>query len=152
MAKSEEILSKLDEISKRFDEHSSSRLEILNKILDKLDNILGQKLVNPPIQTETAPVITPSAIMPVPIEYREIVSTILNPQFDVRIIPRPNTPLFEFIIVVPKVYSTVKEGEDLRVKVLNFAEGVNGVREYAELVYKSLQPEIQARVVADKMT
>lgn len=94
---------------------------------------------------------------PVPFEYRQIIDTILNAKFGISITPMTDQPKFSLAISVPKEYSNMTEDEwdtkkiDLRSKVVSYAEGVNGVREWAERVYRNLGPEIQAKITADRV-
>ena len=102
-------------------------------------------------KSETAP------SYPIPQEYRDLVDKTLNKSFGVRITPRADAPLFEFLIIVPDKYSNMSISqreiakEDVRIKVINMADGVNGVKEWCEKVYKNFNPEIQSMIVADRL-
>lgn len=106
---------------------------------------------------EEVPLKTDIKEYPIPEDYREIVDHVLNKNFGIQVIPRSDSPHFELIIVVPDKYSSISAeqkkalGADLRPKVLNYAEGLNGVREWAEKVYENLSSEIKALVVADRI-
>lgn len=95
--------------------------------------------------------------VPVPQEYRELVDTILNKSFGVRMEYRIDAPLFEFSIIVPDKYSNMPlsqrevQKEDSRPKVITMAEGKNGVKEWCEKVYKNFNSEIQSMIVADRL-
>ena len=100
--------------------------------------------------------IVPIPVYPVPLEYNKLVNDILNKSFGVRITPRSDAPLLEFSIIVPDKYSNMPPAqrevmkEDIRPKVITMAEGVNGVKDWCERVYKNFNPEIQAMIVADR--
>lgn len=94
---------------------------------------------------------------PVPQEYREVVDSVLNRYFGIRLLPRADAPMFEFTIVVPDKYSQATDeqkrmvGGDIRPKVLTLADGVNGVRLWAETVFKNFNPEIRGQIVEDRV-
>ena len=121
---------------------------------------LEQSATNPSSTSTLASGITPNLTEskhPVPMEYREIVSTILNGNFDVLVEGRTDLPAFEFTIVVPDKYSTASPdqkqmlgGKDIRPKVITYAEGINGVREWSERVFNNFSNEIKAQIVADR--
>ncbi len=93
---------------------------------------------------------------PVPMEYREVISSVLNGNFGLTVEPMPDRPAFMLNIIVPEKYSNMSEDEkkmnkvDLRTRIIGYAEGVNGVRQYAELVANNLGPEIRANIIADR--
>ena len=93
---------------------------------------------------------------PVPMEYREIIDTILNHSFGVSIQPMTDQPAFTLNIIVPDKYSNMSKRQkemyktDIRSKVINYAEGSNGVRAYSELVANNLGPEIRAMIITDR--
>ena len=95
--------------------------------------------------------------VPVPQEYQELVNTILNKNFRVRMEYRTDAPLFEFAVIVPDKYSNMPlpqreiQKEDFRPKVISMAEGKNGVKEWCERVYKNFNTEIQSMIVADRL-
>ena len=95
--------------------------------------------------------------VPIPQEYRDLVDTILNKSFGVRMEHRSDAPLFEFSIIVPDKYSNMPpaqreiQKEDLRLKIITMAEGINGVKEWCERVYKNFNTEIQSMIVADRL-
>ena len=94
---------------------------------------------------------------PVPFEYRQLVDYVLNKSFGIEIVPRSDAPLFEFSIVVPVKYSnmtpTYKQTYkmDRRPKVMNYAEGANGVREWCEKVFNNFNSDTRALIVADRV-
>uniref|UniRef100_A0A7V3JAM8 Uncharacterized protein n=1 Tax=candidate division CPR3 bacterium TaxID=2268181 RepID=A0A7V3JAM8_UNCC3 len=92
----------------------------------------------------------------VPMEYGEIVHSVLNKKFGVKVEPMKDRPEFMLTIIVPPEYSNMTEKEkemyktDLRSKIISYAEGSNGVKLWAEQIYKNLGPEIQARITEDR--
>jgi len=134
-------------------------LETLIKEVSSLKEVL--------IKRETEPIKPPEPIkpaveepaspqIPIPKEYRETVDKILNKSFGIRIIPRSDALVFEFVIIVPDRYSNMTSSqreimkEDIRPRVIPMAEGINGVKEWTEKVYRNFNPEIQALIVADR--
>ena len=111
-----------------------------------------QEVPNGVVQTNIA-----VSTVPVPQEYRELVNTILNKSFGVRMEYRTDAPLFEFSIIVPDKYSNMPlpqrevQKEDFRLKVITMAEGKNGVKEWCEKVYKNFNSKIQSMIVADRL-
>ena len=99
----------------------------------------------------------PSSTHPVPLEYRQIVDSVLNGSFGINVEGRSDIPAFTFTVVVPEKYSTATKeqlnmigGYDIRPKTLNYADGTNGVREWSEKVFNSFSAEIKAQIVADR--
>ena len=94
--------------------------------------------------------------VPVPLEYRNIVDSVLNSNFGIQIMPHSDRPSFTFAVVVPEEYSNMsgpyKEMYkiDLRPKVISYADGINGVRAWCELVYNNLNPESRSKVTEDR--
>lgn len=100
---------------------------------------------------------TPPIETPVPSEYREVVETVLNKEFGVRVVPLSDKPAFQLEITVPPKYSNATKdhiemyGGDLRSRVIDYAAGSNGVREWCEAIYKNLGPEKQAQITAARV-
>ena len=96
--------------------------------------------------------------MPVPSEYRQIVNTVLNQSFGVEVVPMENVPAFEFAVIVPKVYSNAGKtyletyGIDRRPRVISYAEGANGVREWVEKVYSNFNQDTRTRITLERST
>lgn len=94
---------------------------------------------------------------PVPMDYRDAVDTILNPSFGIRITPSRDLPQFEFAIIVPKEYSNAPKAywemyhEDVRPRMINYADGLNGVTDWCGRVFNNFNPEIKAKIVADRV-
>ena len=80
----------------------------------------------------------------IPKKFREIVDSILSPEFGIDVQDFDNTTDFLFSIFVPYEYSslTPKEKEmkkqDVRSKMISRAKGENGVRDWAMLVRQNL--------------
>ena len=144
------------------------KVETLEKKLSVVDPLgivpgtsLTQTIVpNTATITGTFPiesVVSSATQYPIPLEYRQLVDNILNKSFGIRIVPRSDAPLFEFIIVVPEKYSSLtpnqKElmNEDLRIKVLSYADGVNGVRLWCETVYNNFGQEMKTQITQDRV-
>lgn len=107
-------------------------------------------------QTITAPLPVTSENY-VPPDYREAVDIILNRHFSLSIVPRKDRPEFELSVIVPEKYSTLSSaqktmnGTDLRFKVISYAEGVNGVRDYIQQIWNTFTPEIRNQIVVDRI-
>ena len=107
-------------------------------------------------QQSAAPV---SNGVPIPLSWRDIVDTTLNREFGVEVSYMTDVPKFQFTIVVPERYSNMRPQEkemygniDRRPIVLDNAVGENGIRMWAERVFKNLGPEMQAMIVNDRVT
>lgn len=93
---------------------------------------------------------------PIPLEYRQIVDSVLNSNFNIRCIPSKDSPTFEFGILVPREYSNAPVPhwdtykEDYRPKSITYAEGVTGVKMWVDKVYDNFSNEIKAKIVADR--
>jgi hypothetical protein len=127
-------------------------------IMSKLETKAAEKTTT--FEIPPAPVANINStlpIMPVPLEYRDIVDSVLNRQFGLKIDPRKDIPMFDMTIVVPEKYSNVPLEEkkmikiDLRTKAISYSEGINGVRLWAEKVFNNFSPEIKAQIVADRV-
>lgn len=114
----------------------------------------------PPKETPTPAfqeAVLPTNAMPIPPEYREVVNTLLNKKFGVEIEGVSDMPAFRLVIVVPSEYSTATPdqlasigGRDIRPFVVDYAMGINGVREWVERVWSSFSPDVQARISTDR--
>ena len=114
--------------------------EIENRLLKLETDSLKKAISEIPVQTPTP---IPSSA-PVPSDYVDLVTTILNSKFSIKIEYFTDRPQFMLTIVVPDEYATQKP--DLRSKVLNMSDGINGVREWINLVYSNFNPEIKAQI------
>lgn len=98
----------------------------------------------------------PTSTIPIPIEYRQQVDSVLNSLFGVEIEAAGDPLSMLFTIVVPNKYSPMSDSQremmkrDLRPKVLDRSLGQSGVKEWCEIVYRNFTPEIQAQIVADR--
>ena len=94
---------------------------------------------------------------PIPQEYREIIDQTLNKHFGIEIKPMSDSPSFLFTIVVPKKYSNLSKdefemrGADLRTRVVTYAEGINGIKLWADKVFDNFVPELKAQIIADRI-
>ena len=110
-----------------------------------------------PTPLEEPSVQTQEQKFPIPQEYREIVDQTLNRHFGIEVKAFSDQPAFMFTIVVPKKYSNLTEeeyqmkGADLRSRVINFAEGANGVKLWADKVFNNFVPELKAQIISDRI-
>ena len=106
---------------------------------------------------EESPVQTSKQEFPIPQEYRETINQTLNKNFGIDVKAMSDSPAFMLTIIVPKKYSNMTKdewdvkGADLRSRVINYAEGTNGVKLWAEQVFNNFAPEIKAQIVADRI-
>ena len=142
---------------------ASTQKEILSKLVADVETLKAEldSLKNPAIgvpkfvadtapKVEEKPVSVPFPDYPVPPEYKDIVHLTFNRSFEVRLEPMKETPAFLFTIVVPPKYSKVTSGEDLRVKVITYSDGVSGVRLWADKVWNNLDSDTQGRIITDR--
>jgi len=139
-----------------------SVLGSVNEKLDKLFVVKGPERV----LAEAAPTTVDGDLLqkavneigesdPIKLEYREIINNVLNQHFAVH--SRGTEGGFLFTIVVPERYSSFSPDQkamlkvDLRGKVIEYALGSLGVKEWAETVFKNFTPEIQSLIVADRL-
>lgn len=105
-----------------------------------------------PIQVPTQPV----NHFPVPLDYQEVVKTILNGKFRIEMDYSSDTASFSFGLFVPQEYSNAGKTywdmyhEDKRSRVILNALGVNGVREWVQKVYESFDMETRAKIASDR--
>ena len=102
------------------------------------------------LETPASPEVKPTDYLPVPPDYVDTVDLVLNKNFGIRFEPQKDAPSFLFTIVVPPKYSRVKEGEDIRTKVITYSDGANGVRLWAEKVYETFDSDTKFRIVEDR--
>ena len=128
----------------------------LTEVVSKL--VEDKKPVEQPVNkvetiVNTAPV---ESKFPIPVEYRNIVDTVLNKKFEVDLDYSGDSASFNFSILVPKEYSNAglphweTYHEDRRTKVIVNALGVNGVRDWATQVYENFNPETKSRITFDR--
>ena len=105
-----------------------------------------------PAEVEPTPARTS---FPIPLEYRELVNTLLNKHFEIDI-NYTGADSFEFSILVPKKYSNASEAhwqthkEDRRTKVIQAAYGANGVREWVTKVYENFPDTTKSAITYDR--
>jgi len=158
--KFDSLTSKLDNLTdlsvKTLELVSSSAK--LDQKLSQLPTVLEFPIQNP-INTTSSNLkdITTSYTTPVPLEYRQLVDNTLNRSFEIEVLPRTDIPAFEFAILVPKKYSNAPQTHwdmyqsDRRSKVISYAEGINGVREWCERVFSNFNQEIKSSIVMDRV-
>lgn len=132
---------------------------VLEAIAD-LKNSIQRPITSqaPSLQPESAPKVEPPPLpeYPIPSGYRQLVDTVLNKNFGIELEAHSDAPVVTTVIVVPEKYSTrsTREKEDnprdLRSKVMSLAGGVNELKEWLDIVYKSFPPELQAMIVAER--
>lgn len=92
---------------------------------------------------------------PIPGEFRGVVDLVLNKNFGLHLKSQGGSMLLT--ILVPKRYSTMSPDQwamlhfDKRPKVIPNAEGVDGVRSWAEKVFSSFSGEYQSLIVSDRI-
>lgn len=95
---------------------------------------------------------------PVPTEYRDLVDDILNKSFGIEVTASPSVPTFEFTVIVPEEYSNVPKDEkdqvqeDRRSKMITYAVGTAGVKEWVDKVYNNFSEEIKSKITQDRLT
>lgn len=131
----------------------------IKELEDRVDALEAKsREAAPVVETPEAAVPASSEItqFPIPQEYRDTVSRVFNQAFGVQLVPMSDSPAFQFNIVVPEKYSSLNAeqrkimGADIRSKVISYAEGVNGVKVWCDLVLSSFNPEVRAQILADK--
>ena len=144
--------------------------EILNKLVEDVETLkvvvdsLEKKFEAPipavPIPPAEPPVVetpkVPDAFpkYPIPPDFVATIDEVLNKDFGIECDPLPDTPAFNFKIIVPEKYSnTPKEkryGADVRSKVISYSEGVIGVRLWAEKVLENLGADTKFKITEDR--
>ena len=131
-----EFLSEWETFKKEFDEFKTKVLLLETKTRTEEEKSLE-------IKSETK--------FPVPPDYLNIVEVILNKNFGVEYEPRIDIPSFQLSILVPPKYNPLMHGnEDRRLKVISNAEGQSGVKTWAEVVWNTFDPNMQASIIADR--
>lgn len=101
------------------------------------------------------PKLSEAASHHVPIDWVDIIKKELNSDFGISIIPSPDRPVTEVIILVPQKYSPLSKEAwdyskgDIRSKVIGIAEGSFGVETWAKGVFNSFSPEMKAMIKMD---
>lgn len=128
-----------------------------NGLESKLDALIASLEAQKPKEPVKAVPVGPESQYPVPSGYRAVVDEILNAHFGITCVPKADAPEFELTIIVPEKYSpTTREqranlgGYDIRPRVINNAEGLNGVKMWVEKVLNSFTPEVKSQIYQDK--
>jgi hypothetical protein len=128
----------------------------MNEKLCSIEEKMCQKEVVVHTPDEPVRVLPVENKYPVPTEYREAVSSMLNNRFEVEIEPQADSPMFRFTILVPREYSPLNDKEfveahgDRRPKMLGFGDGLPGVRGWVETVWNNFSAEMRAKIKADQ--
>ena len=153
---SEIILEKLEFLEKNLDIACQKIIElegvvkVIEEQIKKPESVVVTGITRERTFTDTS--------MYVPVEYRDIVDSVLNKFFGIKIEPKTDSPAFLFSIVVPDRYSNITPAykeiyqEDIRPKVITFAEGTVAIRDWAEKVFNSFNPDFRAMIVMDRAT
>ena len=129
---------------------------LLHSLFKSVTPVATVKELHKGVVDETPATVSDSKI-PVPLEYRHVVDAGLNKSFGIEIEPLFDRPSFTLVIVTPEKYSNLSEEykklykRDLRPKILNYADGINGVRQWAEQVFNSFNQDIRSMIVADRV-
>ena len=146
-------------ISKGTTEKLIEAIVSLGEAVGKLNEKLSPS-VTLPTQKEEKAIDSPQTVenlYPMPSEFRDAVNQILNKEFGIAINPLSDSPAFQFSIIVPGKYSNLPAEHikmyhaDIRAKVIKYADGLQGVRAWCEMVYNNFNPTIQAQIVSDRM-
>ena len=143
--------------------------DLSNRVSD-IENIKGavepNSVINQPVGSTCAdiPLISAEPVeekednCPVPTEYRILVDDILNKSFEIEVLASPSVPTFEFTVIVPEEYSNVPKDEkdqvkiDRRTKIITYAAGSSGVKEWIDKIYSNFSEELKSRITQDRLT
>lgn len=129
-------------------------LKTIESKLDVLIDLLTPKVKEVRAAAEVVPV--PSNPFPIPTDYREVVDTVLNKSFGIEVTPLADRPAFQLDIIVPDKYSSITPehkkmyGADHRVRIISYAEGTTGVRDWAERVLGSFNQDTKSMIALDR--
>lgn len=93
---------------------------------------------------------------PVPADYVKVVEAMLNSEFRVRVNSDSHIPGFWFTVVVPKKYSLASEEylkvyhEDIRPTLIQYSDGIDGVKLWIEKVWNTFNPDYKAMIVSER--
>ena len=93
---------------------------------------------------------------PIPSNYRGVVDQALNKDFGIHL--KSTGPQVRLTILVPKKYTSLNEEQlrmmkfDMRPRMIDNAEGENGVKLWADRVFSSFNSAIQSLIVNDRIT
>ena len=147
-----QVISAIKELRGEFDKKIT---EIREEISKKADKELSKEVPKEAPKEETKSSGWTSDF-PVPEDYIKYLYETLNSKFGIKVIPSNDSPMFTLQILVPKEYSNADEQiwkdakMDLRSKILNYGDGLIGVRTFIDLVKANLGPEINAQIQKDK--
>lgn len=137
---------------KALEDKLATLVSLVEDVAKKLPSAEEPKAEAPKAET-AAPAVNQ---YPIPSDYVQLVRSTLNQEFGINLIPESDRPMFQFHIIVPDKYSTLGPeqkkmlGADIRNKVISYADGVNGVKQFVELVFSSFAPERRAQILADR--
>ena len=152
-----ELVASLDELKTIVSTGLVAINERVDAITDKMAKTEPAPVVQAPASVVPETSGMPESRHPIPTDYRLIVDATLNKGFGINVEGMSDKPAFLFTIIVPEKYSslTVEQkkimGADIRPKVIGFAEGVNGVREWAERVFTSFNQDMRSLIVSDRV-
>lgn len=86
---------------------------------------------------------------PIPQDYRDTVDSLLNNKFGVHVKANTGLPQFKFTIIVPKEYSP-ESGFDVRPLVIDYALGLNGVKDWCARVLNTFDQQTKNTIIADR--
>lgn len=92
----------------------------------------------------------------VPQGFVDVVHNMLNQDFGIEVEHAFDMPGFWFKIIVPKKYSTASEeyfklyGRDIRPKLIQNADGLDGAKQWVERVWNSFNPDYKSMIVQDR--
>jgi len=160
IVKKEVAIDVLDVVNKKWAEIGAEldkKFADINERLMRVERYYAEKqVVEEKKVEEKAKVETMTGLLPIPPDYRKLVDEILNQEFKIRLAQPSDSMSFQFTIIVPEQYSTMTPqmkqlyGEDIRPKVITYAEGINGVKEWCERVYSSFGIEMKAAITKDR--
>ena len=143
-------MSSLTDVVKGLRERVIKLESVNDKILPEIpkeEGIDTPKMVEPKEELKRE-----SVRQPIPEEYKMLVANMLGEEFGIQMEYFTDKPEFMFTIVVPKDYTDMDDkeyasrGADLRSKVISYAEGLNGVRAWCELVKGNLAKTAQSKI------
>lgn len=129
---------------KELEEKLNKLTEVVMTLVEKLPT----KLVEAAPKPMTIERLLRGQSDPVPSNYRLAVDEILNKKFNIHVKASADVPTFKFTIIVPADYT--KQPFDLRPKVITYAEGLLGVKEWCERVFKTFDEQVRQRITADR--
>lgn len=138
--------------------------KVVEDLRTKVDSLLLPKEVAPvapvrqlevPSNTDELDLMLGGKSDPVSSDIRQLVDEVLNKNFGIHLLSQLGS--FKFSIVVPDKYSSLSEDKkkmikfDVRPKVIENAEGLNGARAWCELVLNNFDQTMQSLIVSDRI-